>query len=282
MKRKTNSMRWGMISCSVAMLALGGCRAEGGAPGHKGEEQAVYVEHGPLAIGSTSDSTDATQVASLIMAPFEGGERVVIGLARDDGFSAERAGQVSAEFLRPLRVLRVWLPPAIRSAAIKDNSFPGFHASRAYVVRSLKDHTTLFVDIHLNREAVARVILRSSPAAIVVELKPGGTVFPHREFGTPMASYAVLLDPQHGRASYPLEITGYARTFESNVVAQLRQEGRIVADTFTTAADGIEAWGEFRIRFAHGPRGRVRLHVPEDSPADGARERDLTVDLEME
>lgn len=281
MNGQENLGRWARIGCSVAILTFGGCRAEDGASGLAGEEQGVFVEHGPLAIGSTSDSTDATQVASLIMAPFEGGERVVIGLAGADGFSAERVGRVSAEFLRPLRVLRVWLPPAIRNAAIKDNSFPGFHAYGAYVVRSLRDHTTLFVDVHLNREAVARVTLRSSPAAIVVELKPGGTSFPHREFST-RARYAVLLDPQQGQASYPLEVTGYARTFEATVVAQLKQDGRVVADTFTTAADGIEAWGEFRMRFAHGPRGRVRLHVPEDNPADGARERDLTVDLEME
>ena len=282
MNGQMNWVRWARIGCSVAILTLGGCREEDGAPGLEGEEQAAFVEHGPLPIVATSDSTDATDVASLIMAPFEGGERVVIGLARDDGFSAERVGRVSAEFLRPLRVIRIWLPPTILGASIKDNSFPGFHAHRAYVVRSLKDHTTLFVDVHVNREAVARVILRSSPAAIVVELKPGGMPFEHREYGTPMADYAVILEPQQGRASYPLEVTGYARTFESNVIARLEQEGRVVADTFTTAADGMEAWGEFQMRFTHGPRGRVRLHVPEDSPDDSAVRRGLTVDLEMD
>ena len=68
MNRRTNSGRWARIGCSVAILTLGGCREEDGAPALQGEEQAVFVEHGPLAIGSTSDSTDATHVASLIMA----------------------------------------------------------------------------------------------------------------------------------------------------------------------------------------------------------------------
>ncbi len=89
-----------------------------------------------------------------------------------------------------------------------------------------------------------------------------------------------MLTPVPGPAEYPLAVTGYARTFEANVLARLVQEGSIADVSFTTATDWLEAWGEFTISFTGGPTGEVTLLVGEESPRDG-RFEGAAVRLEM-
>jgi hypothetical protein len=90
----------------------------------------------------------------------------------------------------------------------------------------------------------------------------------------------VVLEPRPGPASYPLTITGYARTFEANVVARLEQGGEEVLETFTTATAWVDAWGHFSFTIDDGPTGPVRLHVGEYEARDGAWEG-VVVELRM-
>jgi hypothetical protein len=77
------------------------------------------------------------------------------------------------------------------------------------------------------------------------------------------------VEPRPGAATYPLTVTGYARTFEANVVARLEREGEEVVETFTTATAWVDAWGQFSLTIAEGPTGPVVLHVGERSARDG-------------
>ena len=58
--------------------------------------------------------------------------------------------------------------------------------------------------------------------------------------------HVVLLEPRSGEPLGPLAVEGYARTFESNVLVQVRGGGAAL-DTFATAADHLDLWGEFRL-----------------------------------
>jgi hypothetical protein len=82
----------------------------------------------------------------------------------------------------------------------------------------------------------------------------------------------VVLSPPPGETSYPLTVSGYARTFEATVVARILVDGTARAEATATATDWIDAWGSFSITIPDGPAGAVGLFVGGDSPRDGAPE----------
>ncbi|HYM82363.1 MAG TPA: Gmad2 immunoglobulin-like domain-containing protein [Candidatus Limnocylindria bacterium] len=276
----------------VAMAVLGGCAPKGErtSPSATSQPTSDSPFHPTLAAGGESfvdsgrvvvagrDAGDAVQVSSLIAASHAGGERLVIGFSRADGFPASTLGEVTVEFLRQTRVIRVHLPAEVVSTAITDNTFTGDYSDRAYVVRS-RESAALYVDLHLRSAAVARPTVYSAPALVSIELQRGGSTLP--PWPSVGARVVVLAPPRDGRTTYPIEVEGYARTFEANVVAELRQDGKIRAKAVTTAADYVSAWGEYRLRFTDGPRGPVQLFVGEHSAKDGSAEG-VTADLFVE
>jgi hypothetical protein len=90
----------------------------------------------------------------------------------------------------------------------------------------------------------------------------------------------VVLQPRPGTASYPLTVTGYARTFEANVVVRLERDGDDVYDDFTTATAWTDAWGHYSFTIPDGPTGPVVLHVGEYSARDGTWDG-VAVELDM-
>jgi hypothetical protein len=220
---------------------------------------------------------DAARIGAVRWASYDGCERVVLDLAGDDGAPADRAGRVTAEVLRRLGVVRVSLRDvaAVESDAT-DTTFDGPLATAAYVVRS-PEGQWLYVDVHLGDAAEAYVATLDAPARVVVDLRPGGSAVPG---AAPRATRVVVLEPRPGRASYPLTVTGYARTFEANVVVRLEQAGRDVYDDFTTSTGYVDAWGHYTFTIDRGPRGPVVLHVGEHSARDGSWEG-VAVELEM-
>jgi hypothetical protein len=169
------------------------------------------------------------------------------------------------------------------ATAPKYARFGGQLADQAFIVRSASGSGSLFVDVHLATPSEARVLALGLPARVVVDLKPGGGPLgssAEQLFGTQDPAGVVVLSPVAGAASYPLRITGYARTFEANVVAEVRQGGQRVAQTFGMASDYIEAWGVFELTISTGPAGEIDLFVGEYSAADGS-ERGVIIRLTM-
>ena len=99
-------------------------------------------------------------------------------------------------------------------------------------------------------------------------------------FGAQDPAGVVVFTPISGPASYPLRITGYARTFEANVISEVRQGGQRAAQTFGLASDYIEAWGTYELTITTGPAGAADLFVGEYSAADGS-ERGVHLPLTM-
>ncbi len=126
-----------------------------------------------------------------------------------------------------------------------------------------------FIDVHLREPAEAHVTALESPARVVVDLRSVSGLL----LTAPATSdRVVVLKPRAGEAAYPLEVVGYARTFEANVVVRLVQDGQQVHESFTTATAWVDAWGHFTLTVPEGPSGRVTLHVGEYSAKDGTWE----------
>jgi DNA-binding CsgD family transcriptional regulator len=220
-----------------------------------------YREDGPIP-QAAQPAGSATAISDIRFAAHPGCERVVIDLNGGD------AGTVAAEIIRSQGVVRVRLSAPVTATGVTDSAFSGQLASRAYVVRAAD--AGLYVDLHLKSAAVVSVQVLASPARVVIDLKPGGTALPSV---ATTSTRMVLLTPHEGPTTYPLLVSGYSRTFEANVVLQLRQTGEVQGLTaFTTATDYLDAWGEFSFVVASGPAGAVSLFAGEFSARDGAAE----------
>lgn len=237
----------------------------------------AWTADGTMTVAAGAADADADRVDALRWEAHEGCERFVIDLADADGEPASGAGEVQAELLRGLGVVRVSLRDVGRvEPDATDTSPGGALAGDAYAMWSA-DGRWIDVDLHLADAAEAQVTVLEAPARVVIDVRPGGGAVPEP---APRAQRVVVLHPRPGEASYPLRVTGYARTFEANVVARLEQDGETAADTFTTATAWADAWGHFSLEFADGPSGSVRLHVGEHSARDGTWEG-VEVALEM-
>jgi LysM repeat protein len=224
---------------------------------------------------------DARQVLDFRLGVHEGCERVVIDLATEDGVAAQTIGPVEAEFLRDQGVVRLRLTQDIGVVGLTGTEseavLGGELAHAAYFVRALEGGP--YVDVHLVAAVQARVFVLDGPARLVVDLRPGGEALPGP---AAVADNVVVLTPRGEQSeTYPLQIRGYARTFEANVIALVRQGGVLEEETFTTAASWAETWGEFELTVEDGPAGQIELFVGERSAKDGT-EQGVRIPLFME
>jgi hypothetical protein len=100
-----------------------------------------------------------------------------------------------------------------------------------------------------------------------LELQPGTDPF--------LAAPAVISDrvvvtsPTIGmETGAAVDVEGYTRTFEANVLLLATVDGTVVDETNVTAADWVVTWGEFVAPLVL-PEGQVELFVGEESPEDG-------------
>lgn len=258
-----------VLAAMAATLAIAGCskpadRSPAAAPDAVADTS--YGAYGT--VGTFGDTAgEARSLAAIVFAHAGGGQRVVLTFSDHEGLPAHTVGPGRVELLRELGVVRVWLPREVDAGAMTETFWAGDLASDAFLVRSIEG--PCFVDVHLRRAAVARVWETAVPAAVVIELRAGGEPVPEP---APRNRHVVLLAPRAGEASYPLEIGGYARTFEANVGVRLVQNGRAVRDTFATATDYVYMWGEYRVTLGAGPAGALELQAGQGNMETGAWE----------
>jgi hypothetical protein len=224
-----------------------------------------FVGDGALAVAGAAPG-DAREVSGLRWEAHDGCERFVIDLAGADGSPAGGPGRVEAELIRDLGVVRVSLLDVEQVRADATDTRPDGTLIRAgYVVRS-PEGGHLFVDLHLGQPSEAHVLMLQDPARVVIDLRPGGAQLPEP---APSGQRVLVLAPRPGTASYPLRVSGYARTFEANVVARVERAGAEPVETFTTSTGWVDAWGYYSLVLDAGPTGAVVLHVGEYSARDG-------------
>ena len=226
----------------------------------------AFATDGALASGLlNSDEGDAELVAGLRWTAYEGCERLVVELATAGGAPATEPGGVRAELLRAKGIIRLGLDDLVTTTAIADRVVERELVDHVYVVRSLDGD--IYVDVHLGSPVLARASINRSPAELVIDLQPGG---PDLATHPIIADNIVIISPTGGQATYPLAVEGYARTFEASVVLRASQENQPVFEDFTTAADYLVTWGEYRFELPQGPGGATEFFVGEDSPEDGS------------
>jgi hypothetical protein len=228
--------------------------------------EGVFFDDGEL-LSVDNGHGDARRISSLHSEQNSGCERFVVGFATETGAPATSIGSVQVEFLRDVGLVRISLPN-LTETSITDGVFESPLVDRAYVVRSADG--SLHVDAHLGAPALARAEVVQSPARVVVELKAGGSALPEPSY---RSDIVVLLTPRVRKVSYPITVSGYARTFEGTVVIRLQKANEVVDEQVTTATDYLDAWGEFSTVIESGPLGNVTLTVGDDG------EQDVTIDL---
>ncbi len=137
----------------------------------------------------------------------------------------------------------------------------------AFVVRDIEGG--LFIDLHTETAVEVRAMTPGAPARVVVDLRPAGS----SESASPVTGpIAVLLTPNGPATSYPIEVSGYARTPEATVVIRFAVDGEQVATLGTPAADWLETWGVYAATIQDGPPGEGELTVGDGSDLDTAFE----------
>lgn len=198
-------------------------------------------------------------------------ESFVFEFETSEGAPATSVPDIQIGHLDSFQVIRISL--GINAAVLTDQLVETELVERLYVVRSLGGG--IYVDLHLAAPAAARARVQSSPATLTLDLRPGFVDF----VGTAeTGDNVVVVSPTPGvELGTNTEVSGYARTFEANVLLIATQGDEVVVETSTTAADYIETWGEFRTELTL-PAGEVSLFIGEASPEDGTLSG-ITVDL---
>jgi hypothetical protein len=227
-----------------------------------------FVADGALRVAGAGPG-NAREVSGLRWEAHDGCERFVIDLADGGGGPAAGVGSVDVELIRDRGVIRVSLRDVEQvSTDATDTRTDGALLRAAYVVRS-PEGGHMFVDLHLGQPAEAHALLLQDPARVVIDVRPGGAPLAER---APAETRVVVLEPGPGTVSYPLRVSGYARTFEANVVARIEQAGAAPVETFTTSTGWVDAWGYYSLVIDAGPTGSIVLHVGEYSAKDGTWE----------
>ncbi|MGH8913278.1 MAG: Gmad2 immunoglobulin-like domain-containing protein [Acidimicrobiia bacterium] len=230
----------------------------------------AFVDRGQVA-GLDQAGSD-TNSLGLISWQVEGGcERFGIDFETAEGAPATTPPAIAVEFLEARNVLRVRAD--VDETGVTDQLVETPLVDRLYVVRALDGG--MFVDFHLARAAQARVAISSSPASLTIELQAGADPLGP---SPSIADRVVVTTPTEGEVTGTIvEVGGYARTFEANVLIIATAAGEVVAETNTTAAEWTETWGQFRASIRL-PIGETSLFVGEESPEDG-RLVGVTLDL---
>ncbi len=198
-------------------------------------------------------------------------ERFGLEFETAEGAPATTPPTVVVDFLPSRQILRVWTD--VDATVITDQLVETALVNRLYVVRSLDGG--MFIDFHLSAPAWARVAITNSPARLGIELQPGAD-----PLGAPavVTDQVVVTSPSVGtEIGTEVEVGGYARVFEANVMIVASLESETVAETNTTAADWATTWGEFRSAMTLPP-GQISLFVGEESAVDG-QSTGATLDL---
>jgi hypothetical protein len=228
------------------LTAVGPC-ADGAAP---------FTEVGTIGSGGASRS-DAAVIDSFGWQVHDDCERFEMSFSTPEGAPAVATPIVGAEFIRHAGVLRVEFAAAITEAAVVEQLVDTELIEGVWVFSSVAG--TLVADIHLAAPAFARILTEDSPAALVIDLIPGGDEYP-----TPVVRQPdmVVLGPDPAASGYPVTITGYAESavFESLTGTLVAPDGSVVVGT-SAVADNPRGWGGFAMVFPDGPSGDVTITI---------------------
>lgn len=224
-------------------------------------EASDFVDRGRV-MASDQPTSDTNSLGLVTWQVEAGCERFEIEFETNEGAPATTPPTVVVEFLASRQILRIHTD--VGSTVVTDQLVETPLVDRLFVVRALDGG--MFVDLHLAGPTAARVSISGSPARLTLELQPALDPIPAPAV---ISDRVVVLSPGDGaEAGARVEVSGYARTFEANVLVIATSGDQVVANANLTAADWAETWGEFRTTLPLPP-GEVSIFVGEESPEDG-------------
>lgn len=223
-----------------------------------------FVEDGEIA-DIDQGRSDSTTISSISWQETESCETFTFSFVSSEGAPATTPPSVAAGYVAGVPIVRVGLD--VEATVITDQLVETELVDRLFVVRSLDGG--MFVDLYLTAPAQAHVSVTDSPARVTLQLQPG--IVEYRTEPA-MSDLVVIASPLDG-AVVPttVDVFGYSRTFESNVLLIATVGDEVVAEQFTTSADSIDTWGEFRSTLVL-PLGEVSVFVGDENPEDGRLE----------
>jgi hypothetical protein len=179
-----------------------------------------------------------------------------------EGAPAISVPDMRIDHLDTFQVIRIRM--SIESAIVTDQLVETALVDRLYVVKALD--STMYVDLHLSEPAAARARVESSPARLILDLKPG--LVPFKGLSTLGDDIVVVSPARDSEVGLNPLLTGYARTTDDDVLIVVTQDD-VVDEANTKSADSSVTWGEFETNVAL-PNGRVSMFVGQASPEDGS------------
>lgn len=199
-------------------------------------------------------------------------ETVTLEFQTEEGAPATTVPDIHAGHLDTFQVIRIEV--GVDSTVITDQLVETGLVDRLYVVRRLGGG--MFVDLHLSAPAAARVTTQSSPARVVLDLRPG--LVPFNGVSTVGPNMVIVFPGASSGVAPEAEITGYSRTPGTDLSVIVSQDQADVSTTVARAADGRGTWSEFRANVTL-PLGAVSVFVGEPSPVGGLE--GVSVELEV-
>ena len=232
----------------------------GGAPEPKDDGFVVSAESSGGEVGA------ADRLEDVRFRIFDDYERLLIDFGRWDG---EAAGVPRWSVESPAQggYVRVRLP-GVGSTAVTGKDLIGSVLTDFYVVRD--PDGGMFVDLFATRAFRYWVTGLPGSGQLAIDLRG---VREEIDFPPTTGDGAVVLQPREAEGVVsPLDVRGYARSFERRMTASLLDRGRDVISSETVRADErAETWGVFEttLEFS-GYEGLATLRVGGRSPQDGS------------
>lgn len=224
-------------------------------------DEGEFIEGGEI-VTLEQPGSDSDSLGPISWEETESCETFTLAFVSSEGAPATTPPPVHAWYVDGVPIVRVHV--SAESTVITDQLVETGLVERLFVVRSLDGG--LFLDLHLAAPAQTHIETAASPAEVTIHLQPGIVDYPARPA---ISDLVVIAAPLNGAMVPPdVDVFGYARTLEANVLLIATAADEVVAEAFTTAADSIETWGEFRTQLAL-PAGDVSVFVGEESPEDG-------------
>ena len=201
--------------------------------------------------------SDSALLATVDWQPWAECERFLFSLASPEGAPTLVPPSAVLISFAERGVIRLQMGPEVNTSAVAYQLINTQLVDRLYVVKS--PDGGLIVDLHLAEPAAARVIPRSAPATLTVDLRPGGAPFFHRPIIT---SRAVLFLPSGREAiHYPFAVSGYLRPGTEEPVATLTGADGSATEARFPLANVDDVWSSFVAVFPEGPNGWATLQV---------------------
>lgn len=188
-----------------------------------------------------------------------------------EGAPATTVPGIDVSHLPSFQVIRISMD--IDASAITDQLVETGLVDRLYAVRGLNGG--MFVDLHLRSPAAARISVGSSPAVLLVDLRPGLIEFTGQSV---IHDRVVVVSPGTSSAiGVNTTFSGYSRASDGDVSLIVTSGNEVVSHTTAISAGDGETWGEFDVDLTL-PQGDMSVFLGEENPDDSSLEG-VTLDV---